>query len=230
MSFVIPCIDILDGNCVQLIGGKSETATIYGSPEEWLVRWKNMGADLVHVIDLDAVTGTGSNKEIILKLLESKLVQIQVGGGIRDIEYAEELINKGAERVIIGSKALDIGFLEELNKSIPRQKIMAALDTRFGKVVVNGWQKSSDLTFSTAFGMIKTNVGSILSTDVNREGLMNGPDRDILRMIQGHGIPTYASGGFTNKEDIELAKIMGFAGVVIGRSIFTRHLDPEELW
>ena len=230
MSFVIPCIDILDGKCVQLIGGKPETATIYGSPEEWLGRWKSLGADLVHIIDLNAALGTGSNKDVILKLIESGTVPIQVGGGIRDIDYAEELINKGAVRIIIGSKAFDLTFLKELNERIPRQKIMAALDTSSGEVVLNGWQNGSNLTFEDAFDMIESKIGSILSTDVDREGLMDGPDVETLRMITNRDVPTYASGGFTDKEDIELAKKLGFAGVVVGRAIFTGQLDPEELW
>jgi phosphoribosylformimino-5-aminoimidazole carboxamide ribotide isomerase len=228
--FVIPSIDILNGKCVQLINGKVETTEAFGTPDEYLRKWIAKGANVIHVIDLNAALNIGSNKQIIINLLKYKNVQFQVGGGIRTEEYACELIQKGANRVIIGTKALDISFLKKINQKIAKDKIMIALDTKSGRIVTNGWKKDTKVKYENGIEKIKKYAGSILTTDIKREGLLKGPNFEMLKNINNSNIPTYISGGFTTKKDIELAKKQGFSGVVIGRALYKKKLDLEDLW
>jgi len=174
--FVIPSIDILNNKCVQLVNGKIETAAVYGSPKDYYKKWVEKGADIIHVVDLDAAFNLGSNKQIIFNLLESEELNVQIGGGIRNEKYACELINKGAKRIIIGSKSLDTEFLGKLRKNIPKEKIMVALDTCFGNIVSNAWQNDTGISYEEGVKKIKSYAGSILSTDVNMEGLLKGPN------------------------------------------------------
>ncbi|UCF50521.1 MAG: 1-(5-phosphoribosyl)-5-[(5-phosphoribosylamino)methylideneamino] imidazole-4-carboxamide isomerase [Thermoplasmatales archaeon] len=228
--FVIPSIDILNGKCVQLIEGNIKTAKIFGTPKEFLLKWIKKGANVIHVIDLNAAFKFGSNKKILLELLKNKVVDIQVGGGIRDENYAVELINRGAKRIIIGSKSLDRNFLETLAKKIPKKNLMVALDIRFGEIVSNAWQNDTGLFYQDGVKKISSYAGSILSTDVIREGKLQGPSLKILKKIVQKNIPTYASGGFTTIDDIKLAERLGFSGVVIGRALYKKKIDLEDLW
>ena len=228
--FVIPSIDILKGKCVQLVNGRIKSSKIYGDPEEWIRIWISKGADIIHLIDLDAALGIGSNKDIILDLLKNKNVKFQVGGGIRNIDYAIELIQKNAERIIIGSKAIDEKFLNMLNKKISKEKIMVALDVKDGFIVTKGWKEKSGLKIEDVISKIESKAGSILSTDVSSEGLLNGPNSKLLKSIKQKNIPTYVSGGFTTIEDIKLAESLGFSGVIIGQALYREKLNFEELW
>ena len=228
--FVIPSIDILNGKCVQLINGRVETAEVFGSPQDYLKKWVDKGAKIVHIVDLDAAFNTGSNKELIFKLLKNNNVEIQIGGGIREKSYACELISKGAKRIIIGSKALDLDFLKEINKEIPKEQIMAALDLRKGVIVSDAWRTNIGVNYSDGINKIREYVGSILSTDVGSEGLLKGINSDILKTLKQENIPIYVSGGFTTKKDIEVAEKIGFSGVIVGRALYKEKLDLKEFW
>lgn len=228
--FVIPSIDILNGKCVQLINGKIQTAEIYGNPQEYFLKWVNKGTKIIHIIDLDAAFNVGSNEKIIFELIENNNVEIQVGGGIRNEKYAYDLIKKGAKRIIVGSKALDVNFLKNLNKKIPKEQIMVALDIRSGNIVSDGWRTDTGINYIDGIKKIRSYIGSILSTDVTSEGLLNGPNLDLLKIIKQENIPTFVSGGFTTKKDILLAEKMGFSGVIIGRALYKQKLTLEELW
>lgn len=228
--FVIPSIDILNGKCVQLINGKIETAEIYGDPQDYFEKWVKKGADVIHVIDLDAVFNLDSNKEIIYDLLKNSNVEIQVGGGIRNKKISYDYIKKGAKRVIIGSKALETKFLGELGKKIPKKQIMAALDIKSENIVFDGWQTDTKIKYEAGVKKIKSYVGSVLSTDVTVEGLLKGPNYDLLKTLINKNIPTYASGGFTTKKDIKLAQELGFSGVIVGKALYTGELNLEDLW
>lgn len=228
--FVIPSIDILNGKCVQLINGRIKTAAIYGTPKEYLKRWATKGANIIHIVDLDAAFNIGSNKELIFELIESNDAEIQVGGGIRNEEYASELIERGAQRIIIGSKGLDINFLEKLSRRIPKTQIMVALDIRSGYIMVDGWQTDTKITYKDGVKKIRPYISSILSTDVTSEGLLKGPNSELLEMVRQKSIPTYVSGGFTTRDDIKLAEELGFSGVVVGKALYEGKLNLEDLW
>ena len=228
--FVIPSIDILNGKCVQLVNGRIETETNYGNPEKYYTKWINQGADKIHIIDLDATFNLGSNRRIILDLLSLGKAEVQVGGGIRNVAYAKELINNGAKRIIIGSKSQDKNFLKDILKVVPKEKIMIALDTFKENIVTNAWRTDTGTKYNEEVNKIMKFAGSILSTDVEREGLLKGPNPDMLNKIIQDKIPVYASGGFSNIEDIKLAKKLGFKGVIIGRALYTKKIKLGDLF
>jgi len=228
--FVIPSIDILNSKCVQLVNGRADTAIIYGTPQQWLNKWVDKGADIIHLIDLDAALDIGSNKDVIFELLKTNNVEIQVGGGIRSIEYASKLIQKGAKRIIIGSKALDGKFLCKLNKAVSKKNIMVALDLKNGFIVKNGWKTNTGIKIEEIIENLNSKTGSILSTDVSSEGLLKGPNYNLLKIIRQENIPTYASGGFTTRQDLKLAEKLGFTGVVIGQALYKEKLNFKDLW
>jgi len=228
--FVIPSVDILSGNCVQLVNGRIDSADIYGEPKKWVKKWISKGADIIHLIDLDAALGIGSNKDIILDILKKRNVKFQVGGGIRDINYAIELTQNNAERIIVGSKATDGKFLDALNKKIPKEKLMIALDIKDGFIVTKGWKENSGLKIEEVISKIEPKIGSILSTDISSEGKLKGPNSKLLKSTKQKNIPTYASGGFTTIQDIKLAKNLGFSGVIVGQALYKEKLNFEELW
>jgi len=228
--FVIPSIDILNGKCVQLINGKAETAEIYGSPQKWINKWQKIGAEIIHIIDLNAALGIGSNKNKIIEIIKNNKIKFQVGGGIKKIDQAVELIEAGAERIIIGSKAIDQKFIKKLNKKLSKEQIMLAIDLKNGFFVTNGWKTVTDKKFEDIEKQYTQNIGSILSTDINCEGLLKGPDKKSLKNIIPKTIPTYVSGGFTKLNDIKYAEKLGFSGVIIGRALYKKKLIFEELW
>lgn len=228
--FVIPCVDILDGQCVQLVGGKPETGKAFGDPFDWLENWCDEGADLVHIIDLNATLGTGSNKELIEQLIGYTDARVQVGGGIRDMATALDFVENGAERIILGSRALDQSFMQELSSKVPRVRIMAALDTIEGLVSIKGWQERTNIPLGTAFKLVKPFAGSILVTNVDREGRMSGSDTSQVANLVGNGIPIFVSGGFASKDDLSHARDAGFAGVVVGKALFEGKMNLGELW
>ena len=226
---IIPSIDILNGRCVQLINGKIETVEIFGKPEDYLDKWKKSGAKIVHVIDLDAALNIGSNKEKIITLLSSKNVEFQVGGGIRSVKYATELIKKGASRIIVGSKAFDEDFLKKLNQKIPLNKIMIAIDVKSEKILINGWQTNTNIDFEKGFKKLKKYAGSFLITDVSFEGMLNGPNYKLLEKLKQNSIPIFLSGGFSSIKDIKLAEKNGFSGVIVGRALYKNRIKLKEL-
>lgn len=226
---VIPSVDILNGKCVQLINGRIETAVFYGSPKKWFDKWVELGTELVHLVDLNAAFSNGSNRDLILSLIKSEKAEIQIGGGIRNVDYACELVETGAKRVIIGSKSQDVEFLKELSERISKDKIMAALDVKNGKIMINAWQKDTNISYRDGLDKIKNYIGSVLTTDVNREGLLSGPNYNYLYDIMSKNFPVYVSGGFTSIDDVFVAFNLGFTGVVIGRALYTNKIDLEEL-
>jgi phosphoribosylformimino-5-aminoimidazole carboxamide ribotide isomerase len=215
---------------VQLINGKQESAENFGNPKKWIEYFQNSGAKKIHIIDLDAALGIGYNKKLIIELIKKYDIDFQVGGGIKNISIAKELIQTGAARIIIGSKSLDKKFLKLLNKEIPKDKIMVALDQEDGFVLKNGWKTKTKLTYKEAIDKIETYIGSILSTDVSKEGLLKGPDKNVLEKTILTKIPVYTSGGFTKVNDIKIAERLGFSGVIIGRALYKNKLKLKDLW
>lgn len=226
---VIPSIDILNGKCVQLINGNIETAVFYGPPEEWFDKWIKKGAKIIHIIDLDAAFNNGSNKDLIIDLIKSKKGEIQIGGGIKNFDYACELVEAGAKRIIIGSKAQDIDFLKKLSCIVLKEKIMAALDVKNEKIVIEAWQKDTNISYTAGLERIKDYIGSVLTTNVTKEGVLSGPNYNYLSNIVNEKLPVYVSGGFSSVDDINVASKLGFAGVIIGRALYTNKLDLEVL-
>jgi len=230
MAFeVIPAVDMKNGKCVQLIQGLPDQERIsLDDPVEAAMGWIRQGARTLHLIDLDgAIEGERKNKRLIEKIVASTReagVSIQVGGGIRSYENAAELLEIGVDRVILGTAAVeDPEIVTKLSESFGSEHITIALDSRGGKVSIKGWTELADQT-APELGKImeEKGAGSILFTNIDSEGLMEGINaQPTIDLVQSVNIPVIASGGVTTLDDIREFKNTGAAGVVVGSALYT---------
>jgi len=222
---ILPCIDLMDGKVVQLVQG-CEKALEADSPEEMLRKFAPFPQ--IQVIDLDAAMGRGSNDGLV-EMIAARAA-CRVGGGVRTVERASKLVEQGARKVIVGTAAFgaqgpDVEFLEKLVAAVGRERLLVALDSRDGKIVVKGWQEATNLTAEQVVRPLEPYCAGFLCTYVDKEGLMEGTDIDWFRRLRaatGHEIT--AAGGITTLEDIRaLAELEIHAAV--GMAIYTGKLD-----
>lgn len=228
---VIPAVDIQDGEAVQLIGGERDTATGYGDPVEAARRWVDAGADILHVVDLDgAFEGRRVNLEAIERLAEAGPVEIQLGGGIRSAEDAIELLDRGIDRVILGTAAIEDPAIVKTVSAAHEDGVMVSLDARDGEVVVEGWTEGTGLDPAEAAARYEgLGASSILFTNVDVEGRLAGVrTAPIERVLDRIDVPLVASGGVGRLEDVSTLADLGASGVVIGRALYEGRFTLEE--
>lgn len=220
---VIPALDMMDGRVVRLTRGVPESMKLYGagSPLETARRWGNAGAELIHIVDLDAALRRGSNRAQILMMVDSLDVETQVGGGIRGREEAAQLLDAGVYRVVLGSYALSnpgeaAGLLGEYGS----ERVAVALDHRDGVVLARGWTEATGRRLADAL-QAYADLGFewFLVTDVDRDGALSGPDVDVYRKISGVA-SVIASGGVSQLEDLVRLREAGAAAVVVGKALY----------
>jgi phosphoribosylformimino-5-aminoimidazole carboxamide ribotide isomerase len=220
---VVPSVDILDGECVQLVGGKPGTGKSYGSPIVAAQRWVKEGASYLHIIDLNAAMGAGDNLDLIRKLLSEVNVKAQVGGGIRSLEKAMNLLRWGADKVIFGTAAIQCPtIVKEAIELVGGERVMVALDVRGGKLSIEGWRTHVEYSIiELAKKFEDMGVGSLLFTNVDVEGKMKGIPTDMIRTIlRSVKIPLFVAGGVASLEDVRAVRDAGAAGLVIGRALY----------
>ena len=220
---VIPSVDIMRGRCVQLVGGRPETERVYGDPVEQAQRWVAEGASYLHLIDIDAAMGERDNFRKVAEVLANVRVGTQVGGGIRTFDRACELLGIGASRVILGTAAVkDPGLVKRLVELAGGDRIMVALDSRSGKIAVEGWKEQTEKSvIELAREFERMGVGSLLFTSVDVEGSMRGfAACETRKLVSAVKIPVFASGGVGSLEDVRMAKEAGAAGLVIGMALY----------
>jgi phosphoribosylformimino-5-aminoimidazole carboxamide ribotide isomerase len=229
-----PAVDLRGGRCVQLVGGNPDAEAVsLDDPVSAAATWVDLGFETLHFVDLDAALGTGDNLDTIRQLLaECPTIDTQVGGGIRDDERARVLIEAGADRIIVGTRALDDReWFRALAERYPGQ-VMVALDTERGRILRKGWQSTTELSLADYLaGVGDIPLAGILSTDVGREGRMEGIDRDETRRtvdIAGDH-PMWISGGVTTTEELQYLDDIGAAGAVLGMALYTKKLNPNEV-
>jgi len=233
---VIPAIDLKEGKCVRLRQGEMDDATIYDDdPTVAAARWVDVGAQRLHLVDLDgAFAGKPMNADVI-KQITTKYpdLDVQVGGGIRDEDTVQIYLAAGVRYVIIGTKAITAPhFVEDLCAEFPGH-IIVGLDAKDGKVAVDGWSKLSNHdVIDMAQRFEDMGVESIIYTDIGRDGMLNGVNVDAtVKLAQSIRIPVIASGGITNMDDIKaLCAVQdeGIMGAITGRAIYEGTLDFDE--
>lgn len=229
---IIPAVDIKDGKCVQLIQGKPGTEqVIIENPHEVAKSWENNGANMLHLIDLDGALGTQDNTKIIERIVDIVNIPIQMGGGIRDIEYARKLLDMGIDRIIIGTMAIkEPEVIKKLSYEYGNERIMVSLDSKDNQVVIKGWTEKTSKS-ATEFGQFleKYGAGSILFTNVDYEGLLQGfNEQPVIDLVNAVNIPVVYSGGISTLKDIKKLKSTGVKGIVVGSAIYKGAIDFKE--
>jgi len=232
---VIPAIDLKNGKCVRLVQGNMDQETVYSdNPLQMARRWEKLGAELLHLVDLDgAVEGTPKNLDLIQEMVKGLFMPVEVGGGIRSLETIDSYIRAGAMRVVIGTRAVeDPDFLTEACRRFPG-KILAGIDARNGYVAVHGWTKVTERPATDLAREIQgQGVSAIIFTDIHRDGMQTGPNIESTRTLaESISIPVIASGGISSLEDVRaLMRIepCGVIGAITGRALYTGALDLRE--
>ena len=226
----IPAIDLRDGCCVQLVGGSFDDERVRLPDPLAIARtWIDAGFRRLHIVDLDAAMGTGSNLDMVEELARYPDADVQVGGGIRSATVIERLLNAGARRVVLGTRALrDRVWLARAAARWPNQIIVAA-DARHGRVVTNGWTTS---TAESAIDVLRAldalPLAGFLVTAVDREGQMAGPDLSLIsETAHVTTRDVIASGGVASYDDLRALGRSGASATVIGMALYSGALDPR---
>jgi phosphoribosylformimino-5-aminoimidazole carboxamide ribotide isomerase len=227
---VIPAVDLREGACVQLVGGSySQERVRLPNPAVVARDWADAGFTRLHVVDLDAATGTGNNLTLIEEILRDARIPVQVGGGVRSTEAVEQLFRAGADRVVVGTRALeDPEWLAELAAMYPGVLVVAT-DVRERRVVTRGWVRTLPHDILDVVEELNPlPLGGLLVTAVHVEGQMRGTDLALMEDVaEAAAAPVIASGGIASVADLRALAHRGVWGAVIGMALYTGTLDAR---
>jgi phosphoribosylformimino-5-aminoimidazole carboxamide ribotide isomerase len=224
---VIAAVDIMGGSVVRLVKGKAEDKTVYNSdPVETAKKWEAAGADMLHVVDLDAAFSSGDNAGLATKIIEAVKIPVQVAGGIRSPQKAEEMLTKAA-RVVIGTMAYsEPEAARKLVKKYPG-RIVISIDQANGKVMVKGWKESTGTKVADAISQFANiGIGEFLLTSIERDGTLQGPDVQTLADA-AKSERVIASGGIASIEDIVKVRSAGCSSVILGKAMYDNKITVE---
>lgn len=233
MMIVIPAIDLKGGKCVRLLQGREKDVTVYSDdPVSTALKWEALGAELLHVVDLDgAFTGEQRNIESIKAIRRAVKMQIEVGGGIRDTETVAQLVSLGVDRVILGTMAVEDPEAAKRACQTHPGKVLAGIDARDGMAAIKGWVQDTEVrAVDLAIKMQEAGAAGIVYTDISRDGMLSGPNLEAMAAMVGSvDIPVIASGGISCMADITgLLKIKNLWGAITGKAIYSGSLDLKE--
>jgi phosphoribosylformimino-5-aminoimidazole carboxamide ribotide isomerase len=230
---VIPAIDLRDGACVQLVGGSyADERLRIADPLAVAENWQELGFGRLHLVDLDAATGRGSNRETVRAILDARgPTQVQCGGGVRNLDAITELFDAGASEVVLGTRAIeDRPWLDDVVLRYPNRIIVAA-DTRGRQLVTRGWSETNELTivdFVEELGSLP--LAAILVTAVDKEGRMEGPDLVLMEeIILRSKAPLQASGGVRSIDDLHALDELGVSAAIVGMALYTGAMDTQTI-
>jgi len=224
-----PAVDLKGGRCVQLVGGRPEEERVsLPDPVAVARRWWDTGFRTLHLVDLDAALSTGHNRLLITELAGATEAEVQAGGGVRDGEVVEALLAAGADRVIVGTRAVDDPAWFAAAAGAHPGRLMVAADIRDGMVLRRGWTEASPLGILEFLERVDPlPLAGVLCTDVAKEGRMEGIDLEQAgEVIRGSRHPVWISGGIHTMQNLENLNAAGAAGVVLGMALYTGALDP----
>lgn len=227
---VIPAIDLMDGQVVRLYKGDPRQKTVYSdNPIEIAEKWEANGADMLHLVDLDATLGTGSNLSIIKKILEKVSIPVQVAGGLREESLILD-IAKISSRIVLGTLAFkDRELLKKLLLSLGPEKIVISVDHKDGEIVIHGWQDRTGIKLIDSIKeFLEMGFTEFLLTNVSRDGTMEGPDLEFLEQACNLKTNIIASGGISNVDDVKDVKEKNAFGVILGKALYENKISIEE--
>jgi phosphoribosylformimino-5-aminoimidazole carboxamide ribotide isomerase len=230
---VIPSIDLMNGNVVRLVRGDPANKVVYSdNPIETARRWEAAGADMLHVVDLNATLRTGiNNNEIVFKIIDSVKIPVQVAGGIRSTNAINEMFNKNAAKVVLGT----IAYKEpDSIRQIPKKKIeklVISIDQNNGRVMIDGWREASSYGIIDAINLFMAmGIREFLLTSIDRDGTLNGPDVMTLSLASSFtNSLIMASGGISSLEDIIRVRSAGCYAVILGKALYEGKISIERI-
>jgi phosphoribosylformimino-5-aminoimidazole carboxamide ribotide isomerase len=228
---IIPAIDIMDGMVVRLYKGDPSQKTIYSdNPIDIAKKWQRNGADMLHIVDLDATLGIGSNLSIIKKIIQNVSIPVEVAGGLRD----ESIVMNTAQfstRVVLGTLAFkDAKTLKKLLLNLGPKKIVISVDHKDGEIVIHGWQTKTGIKLIDAIkDFLTMGFSEFLLTNVNRDGTLEGPDLKFLEQACNlEHANVIASGGISNLKDVQDVKEKNPFGVILGKALYENKISIQE--
>ena len=228
---IIPAIDLMDGKVVRLYKGDPKQKTVYsGNPIDVAKRWESAGADMIHLVDLDATLGKGSNLDVIKKIINSISIPVEVAGGLRDKSKVMD-VSKISERIVLGTLAFkDKPLLKSLLTELGSEKIVISVDHRDGEIVIYGWQESAGIKLIDAINeFLEMGFTEFLLTNVSRDGTLEGPDLQFLDQTSNmNNVNVIASGGISNIDDVKKVKEKNAFGVILGKALYENKISIEE--
>jgi phosphoribosylformimino-5-aminoimidazole carboxamide ribotide isomerase len=232
---LFPAIDLRHGRCVRLERGEAERETVYGTdPLAILQEFAAAGAEWVHVVDLDAAFGDGSNRPLIQRLAATGIVRIQTGGGLRSEADVEAVLDAGAARAVIGTAAIENpALVRSATERWGSERIAVGLDARGRRPAVRGWREetAADL-FELAGSLVALGVRTLIYTDIERDGMMSGPNVETaVELAERTGAEVIVSGGVGTTDDIRAAaaeRDRGIGGVVLGKALYEGRISLRE--
>lgn len=229
---IFPAIDIRGGQCVRLMQGDFNRETVYGSsPADMAKKWEEDGAKYIHVVDLDgAKDGEGKNLSAIEEIVKAVSIPVQLGGGIRTINYINKLIEVGVSRVILGTAVVEKeGFVEEAVLKY-KDKIAVSLDAKNGYVATKGWTNVTDiLALDIAKKLENIGVKTIIYTDISKDGMLIGPNfNETDYLNKSVNINIIASGGVSTVEDVKRLTDMNIYGAIIGKALYDNKVSLKD--
>ena len=233
---IIPAIDLMGGKVVRLYKGDPNNKTIYSdTPIEIAKKWESAGADILHIVDLDATLGSGENLELIQEISKNVSIPLQVAGGLRNEEKISKVLDF-ASRAVIGTIAIQLKeseqdeILSDFIETFGNERIVISIDHMDGKIVTHGWQTNTGIDlYEVTNEFLKYGFTEFLSTNVSKDGTLEGPDIESLSKIcQIQNCNVIASGGISKIKDVEDVKKINPFGVILGKALYEGLVSIEE--
>lgn len=228
---IFPAVDILGGRCVQLVQGRRESATVYGDPLACATRWIDLGADALHVVNLDGAFGNSvQNAELIRALIRATGIEIELGGGIRSVEDGARWLETGVSRIIISTLATqEPESIRTLSREFGPERVMAGVDAKGGQVAIHGWQETAGDYLSWAKRFEALGAGALLYTNVDVEGLQQGVQQEPVKRLIGYvHVPVVVAGGVSSRSDVTALRNIGAYGAVLGSALYSGKITLKE--
>ena len=229
---LLPAVDVADGQAVRLVQGELGTETSYGSPLDAALAWQEQGAEWIHLVDLDAAFGKGSNRDLLKEVTAKLDIKVELSGGIRDDESLNNALATGAARINLGTAALEDPDWSAKVIAQHGDKIAIGLDVRGRNLAARGWTKEGGELIETLQRLDKDNAARYVVTDVTKDGTLQGPNTALLREILDYTKkPVIASGGIAQLSDIAELRLLtniGVEGAIVGKALYAQKFTLKD--
>lgn len=231
---LLPAVDVIDGQAVRLVQGEAGSETAYGSPMDAALAWQSGGAEWVHLVDLDAAFGRGSNAELLAEVVGTLDIDVELSGGIRDDESLDRALATGCRRVNLGTAALENPDWTASAITRHGDRIAVGLDVRGTTLAARGWTKAGGDLYAVLARLDADGCARYVVTDVTKDGTMRGPNVDLLRDVcAATSAPVIASGGVSSLDDLRALRELtdaGVEGAIVGKALYAGAFTlPEAL-